>query len=113
MKRILFILMFIIFSLTGYSNSSETYIASVREHTEISENKASEQTIISTHAIYVGLIDTHSFEVIIDNKPLALQMSKDQMSLLEPLKTNEQISIEYYYNEGTSQYILVKADIHH
>jgi hypothetical protein len=125
MRTILFLLIISIFSLTGCADSShqyeqenmETTEATITNSTPVSEKEAkneghaNEYKIISSQATYIGLIDPHTIEVIIDNKPIALQINEEQMKILEPLKTKELITIEYYYNEETSQNILKKVEI--
>ncbi|MBM7605883.1 hypothetical protein JOC75_003911 [Metabacillus crassostreae] len=69
--------------------------------------KSTEQQKILVEATYIGLIDNHSIEVIIENKPLALQISEKQKKQLELFETNKPLMIEYIHNEDTSQNILI------
>jgi hypothetical protein len=105
----MFLLIFIIFLLTGCGTTSKQM--NVETTSSVHEERGNKHTLISTQATYIGLIDSHSIEVIIDNEPLALQINNEQMNILEHLKTNEKISITYYYNEETSQNILEKVEI--
>ncbi|WP_226670412.1 lipoprotein [Metabacillus litoralis] len=79
----------------------------VKDSTTNSTANSSEQQIISTEAIYIGLIDNHSIEVMVQNKPLALQISENQKKQLELFETNKLLDIEYVHNQDTSQYILI------
>ncbi|WP_299092481.1 hypothetical protein [uncultured Metabacillus sp.] len=76
-----------------------------------SEKNMQEQEMISAQATYIGLMDPHTIEVIVNNKPLALQITEEQRKILEPLETNKEIHIEYRFNEETSQNILEKVEI--
>lgn len=66
---------------------------------------------IKTEAIYIGLIDSHSIEVIINQTPTAIQISEEQFKTLELLETNTPITITYYVQKSTSQNILEKIEI--
>jgi len=66
---------------------------------------------IKTEAIYIGLIDSHSIEVIINQTPTAIQISEEQYKTLELLKTNTPITITYYVQKSTSQNILKQIEI--
>ncbi|MDQ0229647.1 hypothetical protein J2S19_000899 [Metabacillus malikii] len=66
-----------------------------------------DESLIKTKAQYIGLIDSHSIEVFIDSKPLAIQITEAQREKIESFTPNQQITISYYYNELTTQYILV------
>ena len=66
---------------------------------------------INVEAIYIGLIDSHSIEVIIDQTPTAIQISDEQFKKIESWPTNTPISITYYVQKGTSQNILEQIEI--
>jgi RecB family endonuclease NucS len=94
--------------LAGCGTSKQT---NVETNSIVNTGQGNEQSLITAKATYVGLIDTHSIEVIIDDKPIALQINQEQMKILESLKTNEKLSITYFYNEETTQNILEKVEI--
>ena len=60
---------------------------------------------IKVNAIYIGLIDSHSIEVIIDKTPTALQISEEQYKTLESIPTNTPVTITYTFQKNTSQNI--------
>ncbi|MCM3651498.1 hypothetical protein [Metabacillus litoralis] len=107
MRIVFFLFTIVLFSLTGCGVSSDLD-GSAKMTNEVI---AKEQNIISIEATYIGLMDPHSIEVIIDHKPIAIQINEEQFPLFEQLKTNEQIYIEYYYNDETTQNILTKVEI--
>ncbi|MBO1510949.1 hypothetical protein [Metabacillus bambusae] len=126
MRRSALLLFTIVIYLTGCGEISERHNQENSKTTEVAttnstmENKneekrnaeIKEQSIISAQAIYIGLMDTHTIEVMINNQPLAIQINEEQFKILEPLNTNKQIHIEYYYNDETSQNILDKVEVH-
>jgi hypothetical protein len=107
MRIVFFLFTIVLFSLTGCGVSSDLD-GSAKMMNEV---MAEEQNIISIEATYIGLMDPHTIEVIIDHKPTAIQINEEQLPLFEQLKTNEQIHIEYYYNEATTQNILTKVEM--
>lgn len=125
MRSSVLLLFTIVILLTGCVATSEQHDHKIAESDEVettngtveivdeqkSEDATKEQKIISSQATYIGLMDPHTIEVLINNEPIAIQINEEQMQILEPLKTNAQINIEYYYNEETSQNILVKVEV--
>ncbi|TXC91128.1 hypothetical protein FS935_09515 [Metabacillus litoralis] len=97
MKRTIFVL-----SITLLAGCGQ-----ITDSTIISSAKSTEQQNNSVEATYIGLIDNHSIEVIIENKPLALQISEKQKKQLELFETNKPLMIEYIHNKDTSQNILI------
>ncbi|WP_394184078.1 hypothetical protein [Metabacillus halosaccharovorans] len=78
----------------------------------VHENTASaKEESIKVNAIYIGLIDSHSIEVIIDQTPTALQISEEQYKTLESIPTNTPITITYTFQKSTSQNILEDIEI--
>ncbi|MGM0877226.1 MAG: hypothetical protein ACQEWV_21390 [Bacillota bacterium] len=125
MRNSVLFLFTIVILLTGCGESSEQHDQEIAESTDVettngkvegeygekSEDVTKDKKIISSQATYIGLMDPHTIEVIINNEPLAIQINEEQMKKLEPLQTNEQITIEYYYNEETSQNILENIEL--
>ncbi len=66
---------------------------------------------IQVNATYIGLIDSHSIEVIIDQTPTAIQISGEQFKKLESLPTNTPITIIYFVQKSTSLNILKKIEL--
>ena len=126
MRRSALLLLAVVIYLTGCGETSDRHDQENSKTTEVAttngtmENKTEEkrkaeikeQSIISAQAIYIGLMDTHTIEVMINNEPVAIQINEEQLKKLEPLNTNKQIHIEYYYNDETSQNILEKVEVH-
>lgn len=98
----LFVSLFSIFMFLAGCGSS------VNHH---ENNAAAVENSIKTKAIYIGLIDSHSIEVIINQTPTAIQISEEQYKTLELLETNTPIAITYYVQKSTSQNILEQIEI--
>ncbi|WP_175640528.1 hypothetical protein [Metabacillus schmidteae] len=75
------------------------------------DTAATVEDSIHVKAIYIGLIDSHSIEVIIDQTPTAIQLSEEHYKTLESLPTNTPITITYSVQKSTSQNILEHVEI--
>ncbi|KKI93426.1 hypothetical protein WQ54_04090 [Bacillus sp. SA1-12] len=109
-KQFFSLFIFILLFLTGCSSvpqQSKEYLAA----NGVSEENIQEQKLISAQATFIGLMDPHTIEVIVNDKPMALQITEEQRKILEPLEMNKEIHIEYWNNEKTSQKILKKVEI--
>ncbi|WP_026559092.1 hypothetical protein [Bacillus sp. J37] len=82
--------------------------ASSGVHENIAEAK---EDFKKVNAIYIGLIDSHSIEVIIDQTPTALQISEEQYKTLESIPPNTSVTISYTFQKNTSQNILEDIEI--
>lgn len=77
-----------------------------QQENAVSAHEDPKKELLRAKAIYIGLIDSNSIEVVIDKSPTAIQISKVQYKTLESLQTNTPISITYYVKKSTSQNIL-------
>ena len=114
MRKLLFIMTIVHLFLTGCGSASkENTPADVvkGESSRQVEAKTPIKGSITTQAIYIGLIDSHSIEVLLNNQPIAIQINEEQRKVLEPLHTNAKIYIEYYVKEETMQIILEEVEI--
>lgn len=113
MRKLLFIFTIVILCLSGCGGASKEHTADVikGESSLQLEAKTPIKESVTTQAIYIGLIDPHSIEVLINNKPIAIQINEEQRKVLEPLQTNAEIYIEYDKKEETTQIILEEVEI--
>jgi hypothetical protein len=60
----------------------------------------------SVEAVYIGKIDSNSFEVNIYSEPTAVRLLEENKHLIDDLQTGDKVKMTFYMDEN-DQYVLV------
>lgn len=69
------------------------------------ENVSTDSNIKTKEGVYVGLADTHTIEVTVDNEPVVLDITEESTSELEKFNNGDKVTVKYKEN-GEGQLLL-------
>ncbi|AUZ40676.1 hypothetical protein A4A36_20990 [Bacillus subtilis] len=68
-------------------------------HEKSQGEEMSNESIVTKEGVYVGLADTHTIEVTVDNEPVSFDITDESTSDLDNLNNGDKVKIKYEKNE--------------